>query len=293
LEKRLGAAMLSGRPLISLDNLDGELSSNLLCQAVSQPVVSFRPLGASVEISLTTRSVFVATGNNLTIADDLGRRTIMARLDAGIERVWDREFSQEPLELIARDRAKYIGAALTIPLAYVTAGFPDLPPDLNGFKQWSRLVRAALMWLGEPDPVSTMEIARGGDARLQAKGAVFAAMVNLFGLGEDKARTAAQIIEGIAPELDGALGTKDILSARVGRTPQQKALREALTEVAAQRKARDVTSGTLGNWLRDWQDQIVGGLRLRSKADRTRLKHWWVEKVEQADDGGSGRDEWV
>jgi hypothetical protein len=25
--------------------------------------------------------VFVATGNNLTIADDLGRRTIMARLD--------------------------------------------------------------------------------------------------------------------------------------------------------------------------------------------------------------------
>jgi putative DNA primase/helicase len=81
LEKRLGAAMLSGRPLISLDNLDGELSSNLLCQAVSQPVVSFRPLGASVEVSLTTRSVFAATGNNLTIADDLGRRTIMARLD--------------------------------------------------------------------------------------------------------------------------------------------------------------------------------------------------------------------
>jgi len=85
MEKRLGAAMLSGRPLISLDNLNGELSSDLLCQAVSQPVVSFRPLGASAEVSLTTRSVFAATGNNLSIADDLGRRTLLANIDA---RLW-------------------------------------------------------------------------------------------------------------------------------------------------------------------------------------------------------------
>jgi putative DNA primase/helicase len=287
MEKRLVPKLMAGRALVSLDNLSGELASDLLCQAITQPMVSLRPLGKSEDVRVVTRSVFAATGNNLAIADDLGRRTIMARLDAGMERVWDREFSQQPLEMIAADRAKFVGAALTIPLAYVAAGFPDLPPDLNGFKQWSRLVRAALMWLGEPDPVSTMEIARGGDARLQAKGAVFAAMADLFGLGEAVARTAAQIIEGTATEFDGAISMKEILSARTTRTPQQNDLIEALREVAAQRKAYDVTSGTLGNWLRDWQDQIVGGLRLRSKADRTRLKHWWIEQVkEQTGDGG-------
>jgi putative DNA primase/helicase len=112
LEKRLGAAMVSGRTLISLDNLSGELSSNLLCQAVSQPVISFRPLGVSSEVNLTTRSVFVATGNNLSIADDLGRRTLLATLDPGLERPWQRQFQQKPLEMITRDRPRYIGAAL-------------------------------------------------------------------------------------------------------------------------------------------------------------------------------------
>ena len=191
LEKRLGAAMLSGRTLISLDNLTGELSSNLLCQAVSQPIISFRPLGASAEVSLTTRAVFVATGNNLSIADDLGRRTLLANIDAGMERPWQRKFKQRPLEMIARGRAKYIEAALTITRAYIAAGLPDLPPDLNGFEQWSRLVRAPLMWLGEDDPVLTMEAAREGDARLQAKAAALAAIGELFGFGEDQARTVA------------------------------------------------------------------------------------------------------
>jgi putative DNA primase/helicase len=170
MEKRLVPKLMAGRALVSLDNLSGELASDLLCQAVTQPMVSLRPLGKSEDVRVVVRSVFAATGNNLTIADDLGRRTIMARLDAGMERVWDREFSQQPLEMIAADRAKFVGAALTIPLAYVAAGFPDLPPDLNGFKQWSRLVRAALMWLGEPDPVSTMEIARGGRCQTASEG---------------------------------------------------------------------------------------------------------------------------
>ena len=53
LEKRLGAAMLSGRALIALDNLNGVLTSDLLCQAVTQPLVAYRPPGASTENKLT------------------------------------------------------------------------------------------------------------------------------------------------------------------------------------------------------------------------------------------------
>ena len=60
-EKRLGAAMLSGRALIALDNLNGVLTSDLLCQAVTQPLVAYRPLGASTEIKLTCGNVAVCS----------------------------------------------------------------------------------------------------------------------------------------------------------------------------------------------------------------------------------------
>ena len=92
LEKRLGAAMLSGRALIALDNLNGVLTSDLLCQAVTQPLVAYRLPGASTENKLTWRSVFVANGNNISIADDLGRRTLLVQLDAKIEKPWQRAF---------------------------------------------------------------------------------------------------------------------------------------------------------------------------------------------------------
>ena len=276
LEKRLGAAMLSGRPMISLDNLNGELSSNLLCQAVSQPVISFRPLGVSTEVNLTTRSVFVATGNNLSIADDLGRRTLLANIDPGMERPWQREFKQKPLEMIARDRPKYISAALTITLAYIAAGLPDLPPDLSGFEQWSRLVRAPLMWLGEDDPVSTMEAARDSDARLQAKAATLAAIGDLFGFGEDRARTVAQMIEATDP-LSGAASLKELLGTSIIPNAKQKALGDALMVVA--RQGKEISPTRLGYWLRQGKGQIVNGLRLCGKLDRTKVNWWWVEQA--------------
>jgi len=283
LEKRLGAAMLSGRPLISLDNLNGVLASNLLCQAVSQPVVSFRPLGSSAEVSLTTRSVFAATGNNLSIADDLGRRTLLATIDAGMERPWQREFKQKPLEMIARDRAKYIAAALTIPLAFIAEGQPDQPPELNVFAQWSWLVRAPLMWLGEDDPVLTMEAARLGDARLQAKAAALAAIGNLFGFREG--RTAAQMIEATDPFNNKTMmNSKEILDTPINLNAKQKALREALMAVAG--AGKEISPTKFGYWLRQAKGQIVGGLRLCGEPDRTRMMHWWIEKgsADDADD---------
>src|SRR5262249_50753972 len=149
------------------------------------------------------------------------------------------------------------------------------PPELNGFAQWSRLVRAPLMWLGEDDPILTMEAAREGDARLQTKGAALAAIAELFGLGEGRGRTAAQMIEATEPS-SGAMYVKKLLSAPMNPTGKQKALREALMAVAGQGK--EIAPAKLGYWLRQSKGQIVGGLRLCGKQDRTRMMHWWIEK---------------
>jgi putative DNA primase/helicase len=41
-EKRLGAALLAWQPLISIDNVNGELGGDALCQIIERPVVEIR-----------------------------------------------------------------------------------------------------------------------------------------------------------------------------------------------------------------------------------------------------------
>jgi putative DNA primase/helicase len=269
-EKRIAAAMLSGRPMISLDNLTGVLSSSLLCQAVSQPIVGYRKMGGDKEIEIECRSVFVANGNNIAIADDLGRRTLFARLDAKVEKPWEREFKQKPLEMIAANRGRYIAAALTIPLAYLAAREPEVVgAPVNGFEAWSRLVRAALVWLGEADVAATMDIAREQDPKLQAKLAVFAAMVNAFGMGEGSGRTAAQMIEATVVTGLALLGEPE---------PKGRALKDALMGILPV-GVKEMTSQRLGFWFREAKDTIVGGMQLCSEDNRTGTGRWWIERA--------------
>jgi len=52
---------------------------------------------------------------------------------------------------------------LIVVRAYFVAGRPDQAPKLASFEAWSDTVRSALIWLGEADPVDTMEVARADD----------------------------------------------------------------------------------------------------------------------------------
>jgi hypothetical protein len=267
-EKRIAAAMLSGRPLVALDNLTGVLTSSLLCQAVSQPVVAYRKMGGDKEIELDCRSVFAANGNNIAIAGDLGRRTLFSRLDAKMEKPWEKEFERKPLEMIARDRGRYIAAALTIPLAYLAAGSPRRANTVaNGFEEWMHFVRDALVWLDEADVASTMNTARNEDPDLQATLAMFAAMAVQFGTGQGAARTAAQIIEESKMSLDSKLDQVERLHAAL----------EGITPAGT----KEISAHRLGSWLREAKGQIVGGMRLCNETDRTSTAMWWIEKAKE------------
>jgi hypothetical protein len=55
---------------------------------------------------------------------------------------------------------------------------------LGSYEDWSDLVRSTLMWLGEADPVETVEWARETDPRLDEKRAVMAAWAAVIGQGK-------------------------------------------------------------------------------------------------------------
>src|SRR5262249_6615915 len=82
-EKRLASALLAGDVVISIDNIDRELESAFLCQALSQQMLNIRLLGYSRNIETPVIASIYATGNNLAVAGDLTRRTLMSTLDAG------------------------------------------------------------------------------------------------------------------------------------------------------------------------------------------------------------------
>ena len=86
----------------------------------------------------------------ITFTNDLVSRAIKCRLDCGQERAQDRKFKCDILAHAKARRGELVAAALTVLRAYVVAGRP-LPSDVtpSRFPDWDRLVRGALLWLGD------------------------------------------------------------------------------------------------------------------------------------------------
>jgi putative DNA primase/helicase len=173
MEKRPGAALIAGDRIISIDNCERPLGGELLCQALTQRILKPRVLGQSKNVAVPNAALYFATGNDLRLTGDMPRRAIVGRLDAGMERPEDHEFTTEdPVDTLQRERPRFDAACLTILRAYIVAGAPEQSHPLGGFEEWSRLVRDALIWLGEPDPLDTMGHTRGQDPRREALAAV-------------------------------------------------------------------------------------------------------------------------
>jgi putative DNA primase/helicase len=244
MEKRLAGVLLAGDAVVILDNIERPLRSELLCSVLTQSAVRLRPLGGSSVLTVPTSACFVATGNNLQIHGDLRRRTMLARLDAGVERPERRRFERDFLRDLAARRGEIIRALLMISLAYRAAGSPevlDLEP-LGGFARWDELVRRPLVWAGLPDPMTAAEELRQDDPDVAAARQLFAAWRGVFG---DRRVSAAEVVAaGMAMS-----GERE--------TP---ALYAALQLVCSEKP----TARRLAYWCRSHRGRIVDGLRLES-----------------------------
>ena len=95
-EKRLGAMLMIAQPIISIDNLNGDLGGDFLCQAIERPIINPRVLGRSETLRIENKVTMFVNGNNIRLVGDVGRRTILCSLDADVERPELRRFRQRP-----------------------------------------------------------------------------------------------------------------------------------------------------------------------------------------------------
>lgn len=143
-EKRLIAALLAGHSFVILDNVNGVLKSNLLCQALTQLLIKIRPLGVSRELDIISSQSFIATGNGLMLSGDLIRRGLLCRLDAKLECPERRSFDFDPLATLKSDRARYVRAALIL-VRFGMASPLELSPHA-GFEDWGAIWPRWLNW---------------------------------------------------------------------------------------------------------------------------------------------------
>jgi hypothetical protein len=266
-EKRLVAELLGGNQLISIDNFNGILVSDLLGQAISQPIIKLRPLGTSNTPTVHNRFTVMMNGNNIKVSGDLVRRTIRCRIDAQVERPELRRFKRNTFDLILADRSRYVSACLVIVRAYLVAGCPDPCPPLAGFEHWSRLVRSALVWLNCADPVASQETIRGDDAKLAELGEILQTWADALGTGQP--RDDGLTIEEARDKLRKPADDQHACTRLLDRLEQ---IGRSRGEFRAQK---------LGSWLSSVEGRVVGSLRLVRSNTRGHggIVRWLVQNM--------------
>lgn len=247
LEKRLGASALAGDAVMSIDNVTHPLRSDQLCQLLTQEETSVRILGRSENVRIASTALVCCTGNNLALHGDLNRRSIRVRLDAKSERPDERSFTENPLEMVTRNRPALVEAALDIVRAYQRAGRPSLAPAMGSFETWSGIVRSALIWTGEADCRDNADEFRAEDPELQL---------------------LAEIITALPK---GEWTVKDLRR----RVHDDSDLRAALADFLD--RTGGLSAAKLGGWLRRFKDRPVSGKAIRQvSSDHAHGSRWAV-----------------
>jgi putative DNA primase/helicase len=270
-EKRLGAAVIAGQTLICIDNVEGELGGDALCQLIEQVRPNVRILGQSKLIEVDGRSMSIfANGNNFTLVGDVYRRVVTGRLDAGVDRPEKRQFTKDPAALILADRGKYVAACLVICRAYQVAGRPGKKPQIGSFNGWSDTVRSALAWLGEADCVETMDDARAEDPHRQAQEALLTAWRNTFG-------KRPMLLRDVVVKCDERTAGMRIEGAMPYTYPE---LRAAVQGTNPEAHRMSINVNALGQKMRHYKDQWINGMRF-TKQERSGEVLWCAEATER------------
>jgi putative DNA primase/helicase len=273
-EKRLTAALSSGQPLVSLDNVNGQLGGNFLCQAIERTILEIRPFHKNTEtirVEARGTSIFM-TGNNISLTGDVGRRVITVTLDPRMERPELRRFTKDPVNAIKTNRGKYIAACLTICRAYVVNGRPGKSAPLLSFAGWSDTVRSALIWLGQADCVDSTKSIREEDRSRLNLLAMMTAWLDVVGaFGESSKRTITDMVK---------LARKTI--SRNDLTLLNPDLHEAFMAIAGEHNAFGepiINEAVAFNWFRNNKNRVVKNMRFTNKANAKGGSQWWVEHV--------------
>jgi putative DNA primase/helicase len=245
IEKRITAILLSATSHILIDNVE-RLHSTSLAAALTAEVWRGRRLGKSEMLHVRNEATWMITGNNIDYSNELARRVVPIRLDAGVERPENRKGFRHPNlpQWVREHRSELVSACLSIVQHWVDAGMPKGTKTLGRFEAWAEVMGGILDVAGIPGFLEGRErLYATADRDTNEWTAFCAAWHEKF---PNEAVTAGRL-------LSIAKDNELLLDVWAGRT-----------HAGAVRR--------LGHALRDRRDRVFGNYRIRYVGEDTKTK---------------------
>lgn len=151
--------LLTSPAVIEFDDMDTDwIPHGTIKRMLTAEQITDRILGVSKTATVSTRTLFLGSGNNVGPVRDLLRRVLTIHIDPRCSTPATMTYKSFPVEKVRKQRGLYVAAVLTIILAWRKAGSPraDIESIVTFGGAWSDYCRHPLMWLGHPDPATAL-----------------------------------------------------------------------------------------------------------------------------------------
>lgn len=255
--KAMLAALIQAPAVIAFDDMQTDwIPHGVMNRMLTSETIADRVLGSSKIVTARTASFILGTGNNVSPVRDMCRRVVSIRLAPPSSAPSLLAYTGNPVNEVRRNREAYVVDALTIIRAWRAEGEPVTDvPAIGSFGEWSDMCRQPLLWLGQPDPAtSLME---------QIK-------------SDPDARALAALMEAWCYEF----GERAVTVRKIGRTIEENpegALAEALMELPVF-EGRFLNPSKFGWFLRKNAERIIDGYVIRQVITPER-RAWTVVKA--------------
>jgi hypothetical protein len=201
--------LMTSPAVIEFDDMDGDWTPHgTIKRMLTAEKITDRILGLSKTATVSTRTLFLASGNNVGPVRDLLRRVLTIHIDPRCSTPATLSYSTNPVEKVRKERGRYVAAVLTIIQAWRRADAPraDVSSIVTYSGAWSEYCRFPLMWLGHPDPATALLEQVKHDPDGDALKGLMTEWRNAFGETPTTIRKAVDVTEyGGKPDLRDAI----------------------------------------------------------------------------------------
>ena len=151
--------LLTSPAVVEFDDMDTDwIPHGTIKRMLTAEQITDRILGVSKTATVSTRTLFLGSGNNVGPIRDLLRRVLTIHIDPRCSTPATMTYKGFPVVKVRHRRGKYVAAVLTIIQAWRKAGMPHAAADsiVTFGGAWSDYCRYPLMWLGQPDPATAL-----------------------------------------------------------------------------------------------------------------------------------------
>lgn len=197
-DKIIFASLLTQPPTIMFDDMTDDWKAHgIINSSLTASSITGRILGVSKTATVSTRILFLGSGNNVGPVRDLSRRVLTINLNARTESPVTLTYLRDPMAALQTNREKFVVAGLTIMEAFKAAGSPktDVLPIASYNGDWANHCRHPLIWLGLPDPASVLIEQVKTDPEIQQLRRLFESWFEKFGDRPTKVREVTGVDE--------------------------------------------------------------------------------------------------